>query len=192
MNEILTNNYDDMDDMEILVNGQNGLYVVIKRMASDNKKRDQRLDLLEKYDKEKKDRLDVLEDKLDYINSPNNSYMYSELRTICCKRIEFLLNTVGDGLYKNFWKSYLDKNIHTYLCKHFNVGKSAFIKTKDFEEAKLLASNYVPNDFYLKNRLESRMAEMEKGILNLSKDRLLSFRLYLTDSNYGEINLFNL
>lgn len=188
--EDLEKQYEEMSDLEILASGQNGITVVLTRMANENKKRDERLGSLEESDKDKTNRISSLENRLDYIGEPRNSIMYRELRTICCARIIDLLDIVGDGLYKSFWKAYLNKNIHYRLCKHFNVGKSCFIKTKNFEEAKAIARNYTPDNYYLRSVIDRLRKDMVNGTLNLSKDRLLSFKVYLSDSNNGEINLF--
>lgn len=190
MNEIINKNYNEMSDLEILANGQNGITVVLTRMVNENKKRDTRLAILEENDEAKSKEISEIKEKMDYIASPENSIMYRELVAICRNRVNQLLNSTNDGLYKNFWKPYFNRNIHTFLCSHFNVGSDRYIKTKFFEEAKQLACNYVPSDFYLKDRINDLLLDMRNGVLDLSKDRLLSFKLYINDSNNGEINLF--
>lgn len=190
MNEIINNNYSEMSDLEILANGQNGITVVLTRIVNENKKRDTRIAILEENDEAKSKEISEIKEKMDYIASPENSIMYRELVAICRNRVNQLLNSTNDGLYKNFWKPYFNKNIHTYLCSHFNVGSDRYIKTKYFEEAKQLAYNYVPSDFYLKNKINELLLDMRNGVLDLSKDRLLSFKLYVNDSNNGETNLF--
>ena len=177
MNEIINKNYNEMSDLEILANGQNGITVVLTRMVNENKKRDTRLAILEENDEAKSKEILEIKEKMDYIASPENSIMYRELVAICRNRVNQLLNSTNDGLYKNFWKPYFNRNIHTFLCSHF-------------EEAKQLACNYVPSDFYLKDRINDLLLDMRNGVLDLSKDRLLSFKLYINDSNNGEINLF--
>lgn len=190
MNEIINDNYSEMSDLEILANGQNGITVVLTRIVNENKKRDTRIAILEENDEAKSKEISEIKEKMDYIASPENSIMYRELVAICRNRVNQLLNSTNDGLYKNFWKPYFNKNIHTYLCSHFNVGSDRYIKTKYFEEAKQLAYNYVPSDFYLKNKINELLLDMRNGVLDLSKDRLLSFKLYVNDSNNGETNLF--
>lgn len=190
MNEIINKNYNEMSDLEILANGQNGITVVLTRMVNENKKRDTRLAILEENDEAKSKEISEIKEKMDYIASPENSIMYRELVAICRNRVNQLLNSTNDGLYKNFWKPYFNKNIHTVLCSHFNVGSDRYIKTKFFEEAKQLAYNYIPSDFYLKDNIDNLLLDMRNGVLDLSKDRLLSFKLYVNDSNNGEINLF--
>lgn len=190
MNEIINKNYNEMSDLEILANGQNGITVVLTRIVNENKKRDTRLAILEENDEAKSKEISEIKEKMDYIASPENSIMYRELVAICRNRVNQLLNSTNDGLYKNFWKPYFNKNIHTVLCSHFNVGSDRYIKTKFFEEAKQLAYNYIPSDFYLKDNIDNLLLDMRNGVLDLSKDRLLSFKLYVNDSNNGEINLF--
>ena len=189
MNEII-NNYTDMSDLEILANGQNGITVVLTRMVNENKKRDTRIALLEKSDEAKAEEISKIKEKMDYIASPENSIMYRELVAICRNRVNKLLNSTNDGLYKNFWKPYLNKNIHTVLCTHFNVGSDKYIKTKYFEEAKQIAHNYLPSDYYLKSKVDDLLNDKKNGVLDLSKDRMLSFKLYTKESNDGKINLF--
>lgn len=190
MNEIINNNYTEMSDLEILANGQNGITVVLTRMVNENKKRDARIAMLEEGDKEKSKEISEIKEKMDYIASPENSIMYRELVAICRNRVNQLLNSTNDGLYKNFWKPYLNKNIHTVLCSHFNVGSDKYIKTRYFEEAKQIAHSYVPSDYYLKSKIDDLLIDKKNGVLDLSKDRMLSFKLYITESNNGKINLF--
>lgn len=190
MNEIINNNYTEMSDLEILANGQNGITVVLTRMVNENKKRDTRIAILEESDEAKAKEISEIKEKIDYIASPENSIMYRELVAICRNRVNQLLNSTNDGLYKNFWKPYLNKNIHTILCTHFNVGSDKYIKTKHFEEAKQIAYNYIPSDYYLKGRIDDLLIDKENGVLDLSKDRMLSFKLYISDSNNGKLNLF--
>lgn len=190
MNEIITRNYDEMTNSEILANGQNGILIVLTRMDNENKKRDARLAILEEAGKKNEEEIATIKDKMDYIASPENSVMYRELVAICRNRVNQILNTTNDGLYKNFWKPYFNQNIHTSLCSHFKVGSDRYIKTKFFDEAKSIAYNYVPDDNYLKTRIDDLLLDTRNGVLDLSKDRMLSFKLYCNDSENGKINLF--
>lgn len=191
MNEVARNNYEEMSNLEILANGQNGISIVLTRMENDNKKRDQRLSILEESDREKEKKINIIEEKMDYIASPENSIMYRELVGICRTRVNYILNTTNDGLYKNFWKPFFNMNIHSSLCSYFKVGSDRYIKTKDFETAKDLAYKYVPTDAYLKTKIDDLLLDMKNGVLNLSKDRLLSFKVYCNDSKNGILNLFD-
>lgn len=191
MNEITKSNYEEMSNLEILANGQNGITVVLTRMENENKKRDQRIAFLEESDKEKREKISSIEEKMDYIASPENSIMYRELVGICRTRVNHILNTTNDGLYKNFWKPFFNMNIHSTLCSHFKVGSDRYIKTRDFETAKDLAYRYIPTDTYLKSKIDDLLLDMQNGVLNLSKDRLLSFKVYCNDSKNGTVNLFD-
>lgn len=186
----LNNDYDNMSDLEILANGQTGVITVLTRMVNENKKRDTKISLLEKSDKEKSDKLAMIEEKIDYIASPENAVMYRELVSICCKRVVNILDSTNDGLYFNLWKPCFNKNIHSVLAAYFKVGSDRYIKTKDFEDAKLIAEHYVPANRYLKSKIDRWKFEMENGILSMSKERLLPLKLYISDTNSGEINPF--
>ena len=50
--------------------------------------------------------------------------------------------------------------------------------------------NNIPSNYYLKSKVDDLLNDKKNGVLDLSKDRALSFKLYTRESNDGKINLF--
>lgn len=180
----------EMSNEEILANGQNGLYVVVARLCNANKKVDAKIGILEDKTDISDTKIKMIEEKLDYIASPENSHMYKQLVGVCCSRVTSLLDNVNDGFYTVLWKPFFNKQIHNTVANNFNLGYTRYIRTKDFEEAKRLAEIWTPTNYYIKSKVDQMRKDREKGLSTLSQARAMALKMYLQESNNCEYNLF--
>ncbi|CAB1252024.1 conserved protein of unknown function [Ruminococcaceae bacterium BL-6] len=116
-----------------------------------------------------------------------NSKKGKILRGICCSRVYSLL---GDKSSVNFivWQSYFFKKIYADIANHFEVDGYKNINIENFEEAKELGYNWVPEDWYLKKKLEEMKKARDMG--QLKPERCIALTVYLQNTNNGEINPF--
>lgn len=117
-----------------------------------------------------------------------NSYKLQILKGKATSRVYSLFNNDTSSIDFLVWNAYFFKKIYSDIAHHFHVSKCANINVKDFEEACILADEWLPTDYYIREKVEELKNKVMQG--TLKQERVMAFNIYLRYTNNGEINPF--
>lgn len=125
---------------------------------------------------------------IDVLGFAVNSYKLQILKGKSASRVYSLFNNDTSSIDFLVWNSYFFKKIYSDIAHHFHVSKCANINVKDFEEACILADEWLPTDYYIREKVEELKHKVMQG--TLKQERVMAFNMYLKSTNNGEINPF--
>ena len=125
---------------------------------------------------------------IDVLGFAVNSYKLQILKGKATSRVYSLFNNDTSSINFLVWNTYFFKKIYSDIAHHFHVSKCANINVKDFEEACILADEWLPTDYYIREKVEELKNKVMQG--TLKQERVMAFNMYLKSTNNGEINPF--
>lgn len=125
---------------------------------------------------------------IDVLGFAVNSYKLQILKGKAASRVYSLFNNDTSSIDFIVWNSYFFKKIYSDIAHHFHVNKCANINVKDFNEACILADEWLPTDYYIREKVEEMKNKAIQG--TLKQERVMALNMYLKVTNNGEINPF--
>ena len=125
---------------------------------------------------------------IDVLGFAVNSYKFQILKGKAASRVYGLFNNDTSSIDFIVWNSYFFKKIYSDIAHHFHVNKCANINVKDFNEACILADEWLPTDYYIREKVEEMKNKAIQG--TLKQERVMALNMYLKVTNNGEINPF--
>ncbi|MCI5588022.1 MAG: ORF6C domain-containing protein [Lachnospiraceae bacterium] len=201
MENLTINNTSNGFDLESMTDEQLEL-ITNRALFLRQKKQEERITELTNNQKKLEENARINEEKLDetatelkktkeFINVLGfsvNSYKLQILKGKAASRVYSLFNNDVSSIEFIVWNTYFFKKIYSDIAHHFHVNKCANINVKDFEKACILADEWLPTDYYIREKIEEMKNKVMKG--TLKQERVMALNMYLKSTNNGEINPF--
>ena len=201
MENLTINNTSNGFDLESMTDEQLEL-ITNRALFLRQKKQEERITELTNNQKKLEENARINEEKLDetatelkktkeFINVLGfavNSYKLQTLKRKAASRVYSLFNNDVSSIEFIVWNTYFFKKIYSDISHHFHVNKCANINVKDFEKACILADEWLPTDYCIREKIEEMKNKAMKG--TLKQERVMALNMYLKSTNNGEINPF--
>ena len=181
---------------EILAHSQNGVIEALKIINNQNKKRDEKIKIMEEEQAVTKTEVENLKKNTNVICSPFHSKRKRNFNKLCKSRVWSLFNNDKDSCEYVLFNSFLFKKIYGDIATHFDLDTWHDISMEKFEQknsmysqAKEFANYWTPSNWYIKSCINEMIEKRDKGIL--SPERCRALTEYLKVTNNGEINPFS-
>ena len=181
---------------EILAHSQNGVIEALKIINNQNKKRDEKIKIMEQEQAETKTEVESLKKNTNVICSPFHSKRKRNFNKLCKSRVWSLFNNDKDSCEYVLFSSFLFKKIYGDIATHFDLDTWHDLNMEKFEQensmysqAKEFVSYWTPTNWYIRSCIDGMIDKRDKGIL--SPERCRALTEYLKTTNNGEVNPFS-
>lgn len=181
---------------EILAHSQNGVIEALKIINNQNKKRDEKIKIMEQEQAETKIEVESLKKNTNVICSPFHSKRKRNFNKLCKSRVWSLFNNDKDSCEYVLFSSFLFKKIYGDIATHFDLDTWHDLNMEKFEQdnsmysqAKEFVSYWTPTNWYIRSCIDGMIDKRDKGIL--SPERCRALTEYLKTTNNGEVNPFS-
>ena len=190
MENLTINNTSNGFDLESMTDEQLEL-ITNRALFLRQKKQEERITELTNNQKKLEENARINEEKLDetatelkktkeFINVLGfavNSYKLQILKGKAASRVYSLFNNDVSSIEFIVWNTYFFKKIYSDIAHHFHVNKAC-----------ILADEWLPTDYYIREKIEEMKNKVMKG--TLKQERVMALNMYLKSTNNGEINPF--
>ncbi|MEY8352577.1 hypothetical protein AALB39_04380 [Lachnospiraceae bacterium 54-53] len=187
---------ENMSIDEILANSQNGVIEALKRIVHEDKKRDARIEAVEKNGGKNTTEINELKKNTNVICSPFHSKRRKNFTKICKGRVWYLFNGENDTAEYILFSHFLFKKIYGDVASHFDLDSWHDLSMENYDQensiyaqAKEIAQYWTPSNWYIKECVKDLINKRDKGLL--SPERCRALTEYLKVTNNGEINPFS-
>lgn len=181
---------------EILANSQNGVIEALKIINNQNKKRDEKIEIIEKEQEKAQTEIATLKKNTNVLCSPFHSKRRRNLGKLCKARVWHLLNDDKTSCEYVLFSGFLFKKIYSDIAISFDLDTWLDLdmenydhETSMYSRAKELASNWIPSARYVKYCTDNLIEKRDNGVLSQEKCRALT--QYLKATNNGKLNPFS-